>query len=90
MVRTPINCKWVFKKKIGSDQNLSSYKARLVAQGFSQKHGVNYDETFAPVVWFESVRTLLSLASNYNLKLHQMDVSAAFLNGCYRGSWVAW
>ena len=49
--------------------------------GFSQKHGVNNDETFAPVVRSQSVRTLLSLASNYNLKLNQMDVSAAFLNG---------
>ena len=79
--QTPINCKRVFKKKIGPDLNLSSYKARLAARGFSWKRGVNYDEIFTAVVRFESVRTLLSLASNCNLKLHEMDVSAAFLNG---------
>ena len=77
----PVNCKWVFKKKLAADGSISSYKARLVAQGFTQQYGVNYDETFAPVVRFESVRSLLSLAAEKGLLLHQMDVSAAFLNG---------
>ena len=77
----PINCKWVFKRKIAGDGSLSTYKARLVAQGYTQKLGINYDETFAPVVRFESVRSILSLAVNNNFKLHQMDVSCAFLNG---------
>ena len=77
----PINCKWIFKRKVGADGNICSYKARLVAQGFSQKLGIDYDETFSPVVRFESVRSLLALAAQHNLHVHQMDVSSAFLNG---------
>lgn len=79
--KKPINSKWIFKKKIGSDGSVCSYKARLVAQGFSQKMGIDYDETFSPVVRFESVRTVLSLAAQHGLQVHQMDVSSAFLNG---------
>ena len=79
--RSPINSKWIFKRKTGPDGSITSYKARLVAQGFSQKHGIDYDQTFSPVVRFESVRTLLALAAQHNLQLHQMDVSSAFLNG---------
>ncbi|KAF2346227.1 Reverse transcriptase RNA-dependent DNA polymerase [Trinorchestia longiramus] len=61
--------------------NVCSYKARLVAQGDAQKFGVDYDETFSHVVWFESVRAVLALAAKYNLQLHHMDVATAFLNG---------
>ena len=60
---------------------MESYKARLIAQGFSQRQGVDYDETFSPVIRFESLRTLIALATPKGLKLHQMDVTAAFLNG---------
>ena len=57
------------------------HKARLVAQGFNQKAGLNYDETFSPVVRFESLRMLAALAVQDGLVLHQMDVTSAFLNG---------
>ena len=57
------------------------YKARLVAQGCSQKYGQDYDETFSPVVRFESIRIVIALAVQFGLKLHQMDVTTAFLNG---------
>ena len=77
----PINCKWVFKKKLDLNGTVCSYKARLVAQGFSQKIGLDYEETFSPVVRFESVRSVLALAAKHNLYVHQMDVSSAFLNG---------
>ena len=60
---------------------MERYKARIVAQGYSQKFGQDYDETFSPLVRFESVRTVISLAAQYHLKLHQMDVTTAFLNG---------
>lgn len=79
--KAPITTKWIFKRKIGSDGNVSSYKARLVAQGFSQRPGVDYEETFAPVIRFESVRTIIALSAKHNMKIHQMDVSSAFLNG---------
>ena len=77
----PVNCKWVYKTKCDAEGNADSYKASLVAQGYSQIERVDYDQTFAPVVQFESVRTLLSLAVQYDLNLHQMDVRNAFLNG---------
>lgn len=79
--RKLINCKWIFKKKVDADGNVCSYKARLVAKGFSQKIGVDHDETFSPLVRFESVRSFLALAAQHNLHVHQMDVSSAFLNG---------
>ena len=79
--RKAIGSKWVFKRKYDSDGNMKQHKARLVAQGFLQKHGVDYDETFCPVVRFESVRTVIALAAKHDLKLHQLDITTAFLNG---------
>ncbi|KAK3894704.1 hypothetical protein Pcinc_001550 [Petrolisthes cinctipes] len=76
-----LKCRWVFKKKILSNGSVERYKARLVAQGCSQKFGIDYDETFCPVARFESVRTVLALASQRGMKLHHMDVTTAFLNG---------
>ena len=60
---------------------MERFKARLVAQGFSQKPGIDYDETFSPVARFESDRTVIALAVQNDLKLHQIDVTTAFLNG---------
>ena len=79
--RKAVGSKWVYKQKIGPDGSVERYKARLVAQGFSQKYGLDYDETFSAVVRFESLRTLISLAVQNGMKLHQMDVTTAFLNG---------
>ena len=56
-------------------------KARLVAQGYTQIEGVDFDETFAPVTKLESFRILLSIACHLGFKLYQMDVKSAFLNG---------
>ena len=60
--------------------SVSRYKARLVAQGFSQRPGEDYNETFAPVARFGSIRTLLAYSVYRNMKIHQMDVKTAFLN----------
>ena len=79
--RKPIGSKWVFKKKTKADGSIERYKARLVAQGFSQKPGLDYDETFSPVIRFESFRNLVAVAVQKGLKLHQLDITAAFLNG---------
>ena len=79
--RTAVGSKWVFKVKVGADGEVERFKARLVAQGFSQQFGLDYDETFCPVVRFESIRTVIALAMQNGLRLHQMDVTTAFLNG---------
>ena len=76
-----IGSKWVYKLKSGPDGSIERYKARLVAQGFSQKHGTDYDETFCPVVRLESLCTMIALAVQHGLNLHQLDVTTAFLNG---------
>lgn len=64
-----------------SDGQVERYKCRLVAKGYSQKCGADYDETFSPVVRFSSIHTLLSFVVQNNLHVHQMDVLTAFLNG---------
>ena len=79
--RKVIGSKWVFKVKRNADGSVEKHKARLVAQGSSQKYGVDYDETFSPVVRFESIRTVIALAVKKGLKMHQMDVNTAFLHG---------
>ena len=85
LVELPKDCKtvgskWVFKRKTNADGSIDRYKARLVAQGFSQRCGHDYDETFSPVIRFESLRTLIALAVQKGLQLHQLDITAAFLN----------
>ena len=57
------------------------FKARLVAQGFRQVQGVDYGETFSPVVRYESIRILFAIAAQFKLTVHEMDVTTAFLNG---------
>ena len=79
--RKLVGSKWVFKTKVNPEGETERYKARLVAQGFSQKYGDDYDETFSPVVRSESIRSLIAVAAKKNLVLHQMDVTTAFLNG---------
>ena len=79
--RKTVGSKWVYKKKTGVDGSVQRYKARLVAQGYTQKYGSDYDETFCPVVRQESLRLLIALSVQYGLKLHQVDVATAFLNG---------
>ena len=79
--RKAIGSKWVFRVKHNADGSVERRKARLVAQGYSQKHDVDYDETFSPVVRFESLRTVIGLSVKQGLKLHQTNVTKAFLNG---------
>nr|GEU73746.1 ribonuclease H-like domain-containing protein [Tanacetum cinerariifolium] len=72
---------WLFKHKFHADGTLSRYKARLVANGSSQQLGIDYDETFSPVVKSATIRTVLSLAVSRKWPIHQLDVKNAFLNG---------
>ena len=76
-----VTCKWVFKLKKHSDGTLARYKARFVARGYLQQYGLDYDETFSPVVKPATVRLLLALAVNCGWELKQLDVSNAFLHG---------
>ncbi len=79
--RKPISCKWVFKIKHGVHCEVECYKARLMARGFTQTFGVDYNETFAPVAKFVSICCILALAAIKDMEIHQMDVKIAFLNG---------
>ncbi|KAK8696819.1 hypothetical protein V6N13_001944 [Hibiscus sabdariffa] len=76
-----IGCKWVFKNKTDMDGNVQTYKGRLVAKGFRQIHGVDYDETFSPVAIIKSIRILLAVAALHDYEIWQMDVKTTFLNG---------
>lgn len=76
-----ISNKWVFKVKTLPNGQIDKYKARLCARGFTQEYGVDYFETFAPVVRMESLRILLALATAQDWEIHQMDVVSAYLSG---------
>ena len=76
-----IGSKWVFKVKRNADGTVQKFKARLVAQGYTQSPGIDYDEVFAPVVRYTSIRTLLAVANICNWEIHQMDAKTAFLQG---------
>lgn len=76
-----IGTRWVFRNKLDENGKVIRNKARLVAQGYNQEEGIDYEETFAPVARLEAIRILLAFASHKNIKLFQMDVKCVFLNG---------
>ena len=76
-----VGCKWIFKVKRKADNSIDRFKARLVAQGYSQKYGIDFDEVFSPVARFATIRTVLALSTLLDLDVHQLDVKTAFLNG---------
>ena len=76
-----VTSKWIYNIKNVADGSIEKYKARFVACGFSQKEGIDYEETFAPVARYTSIISVLALAAIMKWKLHQMDVKTTFLNG---------
>jgi hypothetical protein len=76
-----VSSKLIYKIKHAADGSIDKYKARFVARGFSQKEGVDYEETFAPMARYTSICAVMSIATQMGWKIHQMDVKTTFLNG---------
>jgi len=76
-----IGTKWIYKNKSDENGTVTRNKARLVAQGYTQVEGLDFDETFSPVARLKSIRLLLGVSCILKLKLFQMDVKSSFLNG---------
>ena len=79
--RQPLDCKWIFKIKRKVDGSLDKYKVTLVAKGYDQIEGLDYNETFSLVVRMATMRLLFPISVILNMELQQMDVKTAFLNG---------
>ena len=76
-----IRNKWIFKRKMDMNGNLTTYKAKLVAKGFTQIQGIDYDETFSPIAMFKSIRIMLAIAAFHDYEIWQLDIKTTFLNG---------
>ncbi|KAL0405243.1 UNVERIFIED_CONTAM: Retrovirus-related Pol polyprotein from transposon TNT 1-94 [Sesamum latifolium] len=77
----PIGCKWVYKHKLGADGEVTAFKTRLVLKGYTQRSGVDFEETYSPIAMAKSIRILLAIAAWYDYEIWQMDMKMAFLNG---------
>eukprot|EP00253_Pinus_taeda_P017294 PITA_17294 len=79
--RSVVGSRWIYKIKYATDDSVGKYKARFVAKGYAQKQRIDYEETFAPVAKYTSIRTVVFLAAQMRWEIHQMDVKTTFLNG---------
>ncbi|KAC9923453.1 hypothetical protein E3N88_45071 [Mikania micrantha] len=77
----PIGVKWLFKTKLNEKGEVDEYKARLVVKGYAQRRGIDYDEIYAPVAWWDTVRSIIAIAAQRGWEIFQLDVKCAFLNG---------
>ena len=75
-----VSSKWIFKIKHVADDSIEKHKARFVVRGFTQKEGIDYEETFAPLAQHSSVRVIIAIPTSKGWKIHQMDIKTAFLN----------
>jgi len=78
-----VSCKWVLKRKYHLDGTISGYKAQLVVHGFTQIQGIDYGETFSPLVKITSLKIMITFASAHNFHFHEMDIKTTFLNGTF-------
>eukprot|EP00253_Pinus_taeda_P031781 PITA_31781 len=79
--RSVVGSRWIYKIRYTAEGSVEKYKAKFVAKGYAQKEGINYEETFASVASYTSIRTMTSLAAQMGWEIHQMDVKTTFLNG---------
>ena len=79
--KSVMTSKWIYKINHAADGNIEKYKARFMVRVFSQKEGIDYEETFSPVARYTPIRSVLALAAVMKWKIHQMDVKTSFLNG---------
>ena len=77
----PLKLRWVFDIKKNPDGSIERYKARLVVRGYTQRKGIHFEETFAPVLRYSSFRMIIALAAKHKLQIHHIDVTTAFLYG---------
>ncbi|MCO5578140.1 hypothetical protein L7F22_031978 [Adiantum nelumboides] len=83
-----LSCKWVYKMKVVLGDDKPKYKVRLVAKGFKQEHGIDFDEIFLPVVKMTTLGMVLGLVAHEDMELNQMDVKTAFLHGDLHEDWL--
>ena len=79
--KSMLNSRWLYKVKHAADGSIEKFKARFVARGFSQVEGVDYEETFALVARYTSIRSIILIVVEMGWNIHQMDVKTKFLNG---------
>jgi hypothetical protein len=79
--KSVVTSKWLYKIKHTADGSVEKFTTRFVVRGFSQKEGIDYDEIFALVARYTSIRIIISLVAVFGWKLHEMDVKTVFLNG---------
>ena len=79
--KSVVGSRWIYKVKQATNGSVEKYKARFLALGFSQIEGIYYEETFAPVARYSSIRTILALSTQMGWRIHPMDVKTTFLNG---------
>ncbi|KAL2246228.1 UNVERIFIED_CONTAM: Retrovirus-related Pol polyprotein from transposon RE1 [Sesamum indicum] len=77
----PIRRKWVYKRKLGADGNVTAFKAKLVAKGYAQRPRVDFEETYLPIAMAKSIQILLAIAAWYDYEIWKMDIKTVFLNG---------
>jgi hypothetical protein len=79
--KSVVTSRWLYKIKYAADGSIEKHKARFVVKGFSQVEGIDYDETFAPVARYTSIRSIIVIVAEMAWKFHQMDVKTTFMNG---------